>query len=124
MAKIEMKNWVKRMVERHAQVVVEINKANEFLNNALNNKDVNKVTVANLALVVRDLKNLAKDYEIILHNENVEFTPDQVDSLTAEETFPVHPWWKEHNIKITSYRIFNNIFKKYSGKSSRNSCGN
>lgn len=76
MAKIEMKNWVKRMVERHAQVVVELNKANEFLNNALNNEDVNKVTVANLALVVRDLKNLAKDYEIILHNENVEFTPD------------------------------------------------
>lgn len=76
MAKIEMKNWVKRMVERHAQVVVELNKANEFLNNALNNKDVNKVTVANLALVVRDLKNLAKDYEIIFHNENVEFTPD------------------------------------------------
>ena len=74
MAKIEMKNWVKRMVERHAQVVVELNKANEFLNNALNNEDVNKVTVANLALVVRDLKNLAKDYEVILHNENVEFT--------------------------------------------------
>lgn len=76
MAKIEMKNWVKRMVEHHAQVVVELNKANEFLNNALNNEDVNKVTVANLALVVRDLKNLAKDYETILHNENVEFTPD------------------------------------------------
>lgn len=37
-------------------------------------------------------------------NGNVEFTPDQVDSLTAEETFPVHPWWKEHNIKITSFR--------------------
>ena len=76
MAKIEMKNWVKRMVERHAQVVVELNKANEFLNNALNNKNVNKTTVANIALVVRDLKNLAKDYEVILHNENIEFTPE------------------------------------------------
>lgn len=76
MAKIEMKNWVKRMVERHAQVVVEINNANEFLNNALNNKNVNKTTVANIALVVRDLKNLAKDYEVILHNENIEFTPE------------------------------------------------
>lgn len=74
MAKIEMKNWVKRMIERHAQVVVEINNANEFLNNALNNKNVNKTTVANIALVVRDLKNLAKDYEVILHNENIEFT--------------------------------------------------
>lgn len=76
MYKIEMKNWVKRMIERHAQVVVEINKANEFLNNALNNEDVSKITVANLTLVVRDLKNLAKDYEVILHNENIEFTPD------------------------------------------------
>lgn len=69
-----MKNWVKRMVERHTQVVVELNKANEFLNNALNNEDVSKTTVANLALVVRDLKNLVKDYEVILHNENIEFT--------------------------------------------------
>lgn len=76
MAKIEMKNWVKRMVEHHAQIVVEINKANEFLNNALNNEDVSKTTVANLALVVKDLKNLAKDYEVILHNENIEFTTD------------------------------------------------
>ena len=76
MAKIEMKNWVKRMVEHHAQIVVEINKANEFLNNALNNENVSKTTAANLALVVRDLKNLAKDYEVILHNENIEFTPD------------------------------------------------
>lgn len=76
MAKIEMKNWVKRMVERHAQVVVEINKANEFLNNALNDEKVSKTTAANLALVVRDLKNLAKDYEVILHNENIEFTTD------------------------------------------------
>ena len=66
-----MKNWVKRMIERHAQVVIEINKANEFLNNALSNEDVSKITVANLTLVVRDLKNLAKDYEVILHNENV-----------------------------------------------------
>ena len=37
-------------------------------------------------------------------NGNVEFTPDQVDSLTAEETFPIHPWWEEHHIKITSFR--------------------
>ena len=76
MANIEMKNWVKRMIERHAQVVVEINKANEFLNNALSNEDVSKITVANLTLVVRDLKNLAKDYKVILRNENVEFTSD------------------------------------------------
>ena len=42
----------------------------------LNNEDVSKITVANLTLVVRDLKNLAKDYEVILHNENIEFTSD------------------------------------------------
>lgn len=76
MNKIEMKNWVKRIIEHHAQVIVEINKANEFLNNALNNEDVSKITVANLTLVVRDLKNLAKDYEVILNNENVAFTPN------------------------------------------------
>ena len=76
MGTIDMKNWVKRMIERHAQVVVEINKANEFLNNALNNEDVSKITVANLTLVVRDLKNLAKDYEVILHNEKIECTSD------------------------------------------------
>lgn len=76
MDKIEMKNWVKRMIESHAQVVIEINKANEFLNSALNNEEVSKITVANLTLVVRDLKNLAKDYEVILHNENIEFTSD------------------------------------------------
>ena len=76
MAKIVMKNWVKRLVERHAQVVVEINNANKFLNNALNDEKVSKTTAANLALVVRDLKNLAKDYEVILHNKNIEFTTD------------------------------------------------
>lgn len=37
-------------------------------------------------------------------NGNNEFTTDQVDSLTAEETFPVHNWWDERNIKITSFQ--------------------
>ena len=49
MDKIEMKNWVKRMIERHAQVVIEINKANEFLNNALNDKSYKKI------LLIEDL---------------------------------------------------------------------
>ncbi|MCG7848635.1 MAG: NAD-dependent epimerase/dehydratase family protein [ANME-2 cluster archaeon] len=34
---------------------------------------------------------------------NVQFTPDQVDSLTSEEIFPNYPWWDEFNIKITSF---------------------
>ncbi|MGZ7049434.1 MAG: hypothetical protein ACXVHO_05440, partial [Methanobacterium sp.] len=33
-----------------------------------------------------------------------EFTSDQVDSLTAEETFPDHPWWNEFSIKPTSFK--------------------
>jgi nucleoside-diphosphate-sugar epimerase len=34
---------------------------------------------------------------------NVQFTPDQVDSLTSEEIFPNYPWWDEFNIKVTSF---------------------
>ena len=32
-----------------------------------------------------------------------QFTPDQVDSLTAGETFPEYPWWEEFNIDVTSF---------------------
>lgn len=76
MAKIEMKNWIKRMVEEHAKVVVEIDKYSSFLDNTISDDKTNKATVANIALLVRDLKNLAKDYEVILHNENIEFTSE------------------------------------------------
>jgi nucleoside-diphosphate-sugar epimerase len=34
---------------------------------------------------------------------NVQFTSDQVDSLTSEEIFPNYPWWDEFNIKVTSF---------------------
>jgi nucleoside-diphosphate-sugar epimerase len=34
---------------------------------------------------------------------NIQFTPDQVDSLTSEEIFPNYPWWDEFDIKITSF---------------------
>lgn len=34
---------------------------------------------------------------------NIQFTPDQVDSLTAKEVFPNYPWWEEFDIKITSF---------------------
>jgi nucleoside-diphosphate-sugar epimerase len=33
----------------------------------------------------------------------IQFTPDQVDSLTAKEVFPNYPWWDEFGIKITSF---------------------
>ena len=32
-----------------------------------------------------------------------DFTPNQVDSLTAKEVFPDYPWWEEFNIDITSF---------------------
>ena len=33
----------------------------------------------------------------------IQFTPDQVNSLTAEEVFPDYPWWEEFNIQVTSF---------------------
>lgn len=69
------KNWVKKMINEHAHTVVALNKAEKFLNNAVNDNKTNKATVANMSLVVRDLKNLAKDYQVMLNNEGIEFTP-------------------------------------------------
>jgi hypothetical protein len=70
------KNWVKKMITEHALAVVALNKAEKFLNNAVNDSKTNKATVANMALVVRDLRNLVKDYQVMLNNEGIEFTPD------------------------------------------------
>ena len=33
----------------------------------------------------------------------IQFTSDQVNSLTAGEIFPNYPWWDEFNIDITSF---------------------
>ena len=72
---VEMtKNWVARMINRHAETVVEIDKVKKHLANAANNPKISKVTFANLSLVLRDLKSLEKDYRTILENENVTFT--------------------------------------------------
>lgn len=72
---VEMtKNWVARMINRHAETVVEINKVKKHLANASNNPKISKVTFANLSLVLRDLKSLEKDYRTLLENENVTFT--------------------------------------------------
>lgn len=71
---VEMtKNWVARMINRHAETVVEISKVKKHLANAGNNPKISKVTFANLSLVLRDLKNLEKDYRTMLENENVRF---------------------------------------------------
>lgn len=72
---VEMtKNWVVRMINRHAETVVEIDKVKKHLANASNNPKISKVTFANLSLVLRDLKSLEKDYRTMLENENVTFT--------------------------------------------------
>lgn len=72
---VEMtKNWVARMINRHAETVVEIDKVKKHLANAANNSKISKVTFANLSLVLRDLKSLEKDYRTMLENENVTFT--------------------------------------------------
>lgn len=71
-----MKNFVKKMIEQHANIVVMLNNYNKFMYNAINDNKTNKVTVANVALIVRDLKNLSKDFETCLANEGVEFAID------------------------------------------------
>ena len=72
---VEMtKNWVARMINRHAETVVEIDKVKKLLNNAAYNPKISKVTYGNLSLLLRDLKNLERTYRIMLENENVTFT--------------------------------------------------
>lgn len=72
---VEMtKNWVARMINRHAETVVEIDKVKKYLTNAANNTKISKVTYGNLSLLLRDLKNLERTYRIMLENENVTFT--------------------------------------------------
>ena len=70
------KNWVARMINRHAETVIEITKVKKYLANAGNNPKISKVTYGNLSLLLRDLKNLEKDYRTMLENENVTITID------------------------------------------------
>ncbi len=72
---VEMtKNWVARMINRHAETIVEISKVKKHLANAANNPKISKTTFANLSILLRDLKNLEKTYRVMLDNENVSFT--------------------------------------------------
>lgn len=68
------KNWVSRMINRHAETVLEIEKVKKHLANAANNPKISKITYGNIALLLRDLKNLERTYRIMLENENVTFT--------------------------------------------------
>lgn len=68
------KNWVSRMINRHAETVLEIGKVKKHLANAGNNPKISKVTYGNLSLLLRDLKNLERTYRIMLENEHVTFT--------------------------------------------------
>lgn len=68
------KNWVARMINRHAETVVEIDKVKKHLANATNNQKISKVTYGNLSLLLNDLKSLERTYRIMLENENVTFT--------------------------------------------------
>lgn len=68
------KNWVDRMINRHAETVVEIDKVKKHLANAANNPKISKTTFANLSILLRDLKTLERTYRVMLEDENVIFT--------------------------------------------------
>lgn len=70
-----MKKWVSETIKQHAHTAIEVNNVAKFIRNAKNSDEVDKVAFANLALLLRDLKNVAKDYESILNNEGVRFAP-------------------------------------------------
>lgn len=71
-----MKKWVSEIIKQHARTAIRVNNVTKFIENAKNSDKVDKVTFANLALLLRDLKNTAKTYETILNNEGVRFDPD------------------------------------------------
>lgn len=52
-------------------------------------------------LPVRLFKFLMMSYQKL--TGNIQFTPDQVESLTAGEIFPNYAWWEEFDINITSF---------------------
>ena len=62
------KNWVTRMINRHAETILEIDKVKKHLANAGNNPKISKLTYGNLSLLLRDLKNLERTYRIMLEN--------------------------------------------------------
>lgn len=71
-----MNTNVRIMIEEHANALKRINANTAYFNSAVKNDKVSKITAANVALLIRDYKNLAKTLETYLHNEGIEFTSD------------------------------------------------
>lgn len=71
-----MNTNIRIMIEEHANALKRINANTAYFNSAVKNDKVSKITAANVALLIRDYKNLAKTLETCLHNEDIEFTPD------------------------------------------------
>ena len=71
-----MNTNIRIMIEEHANALKRINANTAYFNNAVKNDKVSKITAANIALLIRDYKNLAKTLEVCLHNEGIEFSSD------------------------------------------------
>ena len=71
-----MDTTVRIMIEEHANALKRINANTAYFNSAVKNDKVSKITAANVALLIRDYKNLVKTLETCLHNEGIEFTSD------------------------------------------------
>lgn len=71
-----MNTNVRIMIEEHANALKRINANTAYFNSAVKNDKVSKITAANVALLIRDYKNLVKTLETCLHNEGIEFTSD------------------------------------------------
>jgi hypothetical protein len=71
-----MNTNVRIMIEEHANALKRINANTAYFNSAVKNDKVSKITAANVALLIRDYKNLAETLEVCLYNEGIEFTPD------------------------------------------------
>ncbi len=54
-----------------------------------------------LFLPVSIFKLLMMSYQKL--SGKIQFTPDQVESLTSGEVFPNYPWWEEFGIDVTSF---------------------
>ena len=71
-----MNTNVRIMIEEHANALKRINANTAYFNSAVKNDKVSKITATNVALLIRDYKNLSETLEGCLYNEGIEFTPD------------------------------------------------
>ncbi len=71
-------------------------------------KDMIKIVLSNidgvkfrLFMPISIFKFLMMSYQKVVGS--VQFTPDQVESLTSGEVFPNYPWWEEFGIDVTNF---------------------